>query len=479
MTKKWTAFLAGVAVFAVFAIGIPAAEAFFGFDFGKQVEHDLEAQSNQLFGVNETIDHSSTQSIDAATAQSNPSKLLTLAKHLKGRIVTDAAAPNIDMMALWPNDQNPKWIIACNEQGTTNPGVQRIRLSDGLVETILTGTTSCDPLHRTPWGTILFGEEAGGSSTGGGRVYELINPLDTTGVTLDRTTGTFSGGVGSANFAVRPALGRNSYEGLAIYANGIVYYGNELRPSNGTPGGAYYKFVPTTLRDPNSGPISNLAQSPLASGKIYGLRLGLRGGTPGNDYGQATQTGLGVWLEMTTGPDNLQAEAIAKKLTGFYRPEDLAIDLEALKKGNVHFCGNNTGNEGEDHNWGEAICISDGTLSQAATNAAVPELQFFVMGTSELAMADNIAYQPGEGNWIIMEDSDTDVSGHNNDIWDCLEDGADDGTLSDGCVRIATLNDLGAEWTGGVFDASGKRFFVSVQHNVTGKGVVVEITGWK
>jgi len=30
--------------------------------------------------------------------------------------------------------------------------------------------------------------------------------------------------------------------------------------------------------------------------------------------------------------------------------------------------------------------------------------------------------------------------------------------LSDGCIRIATLNDLEAEWTGGVFDASGKHF---------------------
>ena len=46
-------------------------------------------------------------------------------------------------------------------------------------------------------------------------------------------------------------------------------------------------------------------------------------------------------------------------------------------------------------------------------------------------------------------------------------------------LRIATLNDLTAEWTGGIFDASGTRFFVSVQHNVTGHGVVLEIAGWK
>jgi secreted PhoX family phosphatase len=37
----------------------------------------------------------------------------------------------------------------------------------------------------------------------------------------------------------------------------------------------------------------------------------------------------------------------------------------------------------------------------------------------------------------------------------------------------------GAEWTGGIFDASGTRFFVSIQHNVTGTGTILEIDGWK
>jgi secreted PhoX family phosphatase len=42
-----------------------------------------------------------------------------------------------------------------------------------------------------------------------------------------------------------------------------------------------------------------------------------------------------------------------------------------------------------------------------------------------------------------------------------------------------TLNDLKAEWTGGLFDGSGKAFYVSVQHNVTGHGVILKITGWR
>ena len=73
----------------------------------------------------------------------------------------------------------------------------------------MTGTTSCDPTRRTPWGTIVFGEEAGGGPTGG-RLYELIDPIHTTGVTLDRTTGLFTGGVGANHlvYAHRAREGR-------------------------------------------------------------------------------------------------------------------------------------------------------------------------------------------------------------------------------------------------------------------------------
>jgi hypothetical protein len=130
--------------------------------------------------------------------------------------------------------------------------------------------------------------------------------------------------------------------------------------------------------------------------------------------------------------------------------------------------------------YGETTCISDGTLAQATANSARPEVQLFVQGSPEYAMPDNVAYQPGRGNWVIHEDAETDyLRPHNNDLWDCLPDGADPDLLSDGCIRIATLNDLSAEWTGGIFDATGQRFYVSVQHNMTGKGTVLEITGWQ
>jgi hypothetical protein len=56
---------------------------------------------------------------------------------------------------------------------------------------------------------------------------------------------------------------------------------------------------------------------------------------------------------------------------------------------------------------------------------------------------------------------------------------ANDDTPSDGCVRIATLNDLTAESTGGVFDARKNNYYFSIQHNITGYGVILKVTRWK
>jgi hypothetical protein len=126
------------------------------------------------------------------------------------------------------------------------------------------------------------------------------------------------------------------------------------------------------------------------------------------------------------------------------RPEDADIDRAAEAAGLVRFCGNNTGNESQDHNFGETVCVTDGTLDEALANTATPELNYLVIGTPDFAMMDNIAYQPHRGNWVILEDGDGPAVGRNNDIFDCLDDGADTDLLSDGCIRVATLNDLNA-----------------------------------
>jgi secreted PhoX family phosphatase len=472
-----------IVVMAVFVAATLAAGAAGAFtDFGSFVQDQLRHRSKSLFGVSGPLASSSTASLSAAEAAAHPERLATVAKSLKVRVVSHGvAAPNLDQSALWPNDTDPSWLITCNEQEAAEPGMVRINLATGAQEVILTGTLDCDPVRRTPWGSILFGEEAGGGPAGG-RLYELIDPLHTTGVSLDRTTGTFSGGSGAANLTARPALGRLSFEGLAIYPSGVTYFGDENRPAQGVEGGAYFKFIPATLRDPGAGGITTLADSPYAvSGSLYGLRLGLRAGA--TDYGQGTEYGLGAWVPIPAAADpDLRAAAAALHLTGYYRPEDADIDQAAEAKGLVRFCANNTGNEPDDQLWGEVICISDGTLTQAGSNTGVPEVRLLVPGSPALAMPDNIAWQPHRGNWIIHEDAETVTvlqGPHNDDLWDCLPDGVDPDLQSDGCIRIATLNDLTAEWTGGIFDADGRHFYVSVQHNISGSGVILDITGWK
>lgn len=467
----------------VLALGVGVVgSALAGLDFGLDTQKMLASKSGKLFGVKKPLSSSSQASIDASTADADPTALVTLARGLRADVVSAATnlAPNIDMMVPWPTTTDPEWLIACNEEEEAQVGVQRINIETGDVETIVvSGLTSCDPARATPWGTIVFAEEDGPD----GQLFELIDPLNTTGVAIEDGTPTCTsppaadGCTGAGNIVERTAVGNLSFEGIGFTPNGVMYYTDELRPSNGTAGGAYFKFIPTTLWDPEDDPITSLADSPLTAGTIYGLRLGKRGTAPGTDYGQGSQTGLGSWIAVP-GLD-LTSQAGTLKLTGYYRPEDLELDFTAIDAGNVRLCGNNTGNESQDRNYGETICLADGTLEEAADTAVLstPEVHYLVIGYPQFAMMDNIAYQPGRGNWVSHEDGDQLLG--NNDLWDCLPDGADDNQLSDGCVRIGTLNDLTAEWTGGIFDASGKTFFVSVQHNVTGHGVVLEITGWK
>jgi secreted PhoX family phosphatase len=446
-------------------------------DFGHQRDALLNAMSRPLFGIARAIDGASRNSIDQATAEADPLALVNLAQGLHASVLSAEAdlGANIDMMTLFPAS-NPTHIIACNEQGTTEAGIQRVRLSDGAVETILTGTRSCDPAHVTPWGTVIVGEERDD-----GTILEIIDPLSTTNVQYDRAAGTFSGS-DAANVTERPAIGHLAFEGVVVYPNGVLYFGDENRPFEGTGGGAYFKFIPNVPWG-SGAPITQLAQSPLAGGTVYGLRLGKRSGD--TDYGQGSEIGRGAWVRVVNAYDaSLRDAAADMSLTGYYRPEDADADRGALAEGNVRFCANNTGNEGSDQNWGNTICVTDGTLAEAAANTATPLAQLFVVGTPDFSMMDNIAYQPGRGNWMIQEDRDAvELSGapypFNNSIWSCLEDGHDTDTLSDGCVRWLTLNDLTAETTGGFFDASGEHYYLSVQHNITGHGIILDVTGWR
>lgn len=458
-------------------------------DFGGQVEKLARIQSKELFGVYAPLGDSSAASITADQAHSDPKVLVTVARGLKVSVVSAKAelGANIDMMALWPNDVHPTHIIGCNEQGSGQVGVQRIRLSNGAVENIIaSGLTSCDPVEITAWGTIVAGEEAGTS----GRMFEILDPLNTTNVTVTGS-GAATATSDPAHVRFLGALGQLSFEGISVLPNGVVYYQDENRPSASIPGGGYFKFIPTNVWTGGAA-ITNLDASPLASGTIYGLRLGRNSG--GTDIGLGNHAGRGRWIAIgqstNAAPLNLRSGPEVKAqwpLAAGYRPEDQDIDKGALEDGFVRVCGTNTGQDITDVDsdggnfFGETFCITDGTPAEAAANTAIPEYQLLISHFPDFGMPDNIAYQPGKGNWLIHEDGEgaTYSPRRNNDIWSCLDDGDDADMLSDACVKVITLNDLAAESTGGVFDADGDAYFFSVQHNVTGHGVIVKVTGWK
>jgi secreted PhoX family phosphatase len=468
-------------------------------DFGEFTEGLARAYSMRLFGIRGTLGDSSSASLTAAQAEANPAGLVTVAPGLHVSVVSAQAglAPNIDQMVLWPNDVHPTHLIACNEQGPGQVAVQRIALATGVAQNIISsGLSSCDPARLTSWGTVLVGEENGTN----GRVFEILDPLGTTGVVI---TGAGAGTVVSdpAHVVFRGALGQFAFEGLALMPNGVLYMSDENRPGNGNPGGAIVKFIPSMPWAEGAPPITDLAQSPLTGGTLWGMRIGRNSGN--TDFGQGNEFGRGVWVQLpvssSSAPTNLRSAALQARLTSYYRPEDMAVDLEALATGDVRFCGTNTGQdiEGSDNHFGEVYCITDGTLADASrietkpqtvgstvftlNVASVPEYQPLVIGNLDFAMPDNVAYQPGTGNFIVHEDGEGPVyaTPRNNDIWACLDDGDDNDNLSDACVKVMTLNDLGAESTGGLFDASGKVFYFSVQHNVTGHGVILKVTGWQ
>src|SRR6185295_20181011 len=100
---------------------------------------------------------------------------IQVAPGLHVSLVSSGVASAADQIALWPNDDHPTHLFVCDEE-TSNPAVQRVDLAgpaNANATTIVTGLDACDPVRRTPWGTVIVAEEAG--ATGG--FYEILDPL--------------------------------------------------------------------------------------------------------------------------------------------------------------------------------------------------------------------------------------------------------------------------------------------------------------
>lgn len=494
--KNWglMAVKAGLAVTVFAAPVVPALasefEGFDGSDFGAIVQRGLERSSQIWFGVGRPLKESAAPtSGPVRTAVQKASDQVLLAEGLKAEYVTRNAANAADMFAFWPSDENPTHLIFCIEGGRQdlgtflpgglvrkfNPAVQSIKLSDGSVQTILRGMTACDGIRRTPWQTILATEE---TSTGG--AYEIISPLNQANHTItDRALGTIvdENGLPSMTIVKRSALPTMAWEGLAVLPSGVVIAGDELRPGSGTPdvdGGAIFKFVPAAPRT-TEGPVSSLAESPLAAGNVYALRMSC---TTGVQYGQGCEIGSGAWIAV--GATTARTDADRLGATGYYRPEDLEQDEEYKGEG-VRFCWTNTG-ESDIANWGEVLCGVDRAPLVADPAQQTVTANRFVEGDADFNQPDNFAFQPKTGNHYVIEDNP------NGDIFACLPDGADRDIKTDGCVKILSVKDSSAEPTGFKFTADGRTAYLAIQHsNDTnmpkvddyGTDDIIKITGFK
>ena len=471
-------------------------------DFGAWVQDQLRDHSEQLFGFRNPLAKSSTGPYDGA----DNTKAIEVADGLKVSLVSSSVASATDQIAFWPDDEHPRYVFVCDEE-TSTPAVQRVDLTlppGANATTIVTGLSSCDPVRRTAWGTIIVAEEAG--LTGG--LYELINPASINApiAVTNRTTGATSD---PAHLVKRKAVGSLSFESFAIREDGTMIYGDELAPSGGANGGGIYKFVPT-FPFAGGGPIGVASASPLDSGKVYGLRVAA---SKSSNWGQGAETGAGAWVEVglagagvVDGSGNilLRNAQVLQKFTGYYRPEDMDLDPIAKEKGVFRACWANTGRLSHagasivenSAVRSEVMCLVENPPSAndpTPVTGTIPTVSRFVPGSQERGMYDNVAFQPHTGNLVVLEDGPTSivkaggvVEPRGNDLWICLPDGKDDDEQTDGCVRFASVKDTSAEPTGFIFFGSGEEALVSIQHRAvndaageTNHGALLKISGFK
>jgi hypothetical protein len=473
-------------------------------DFGSWVQDQLRDHSEQLFGFRHPLE----KSAPGPYIGLDNTQAIQVADGLRVSLVSSSVASATDQIAFWPNDEHPTHVFVCDEE-TSIPAVQRVDLSgppNSNATTIVTGLSSCDPVRRTPWGTILVGEEAG--NTGG--LYEIVNPLSIT-APINVTNRATGANTDMLHLAKRQAVGSLSFESLAVEDDGTMIYGDELAPSGGVAGGGIYKFVPA-IPFSGGGPITVPGQSPLATGTVYGLRVAA---SKSANWGQGAETGVGSWILVNLAGLNvvdanqniiLRNAQVLQRFTGYYRPEDMDIDPMAAEAGVLRACWANTGRKSHNdsslvENSGvesEVMCLTENPPSvndPTPLTGTIPTVERFITGSEERAMYDNVAFQPHTGNLVVLEDGPVETVKstdplvaelRGNDLWICLPDGKDDDALTDGCVRFASVRDTSAEPSGFIFFGSGEEALVSIQHRSVNDqlgegnhGALLKISGFK
>ena len=325
---------------------------------------------------------------------------------------------NGDMNA-W-NETGPqvgRFLYRPHETGP-NSGVSVTDLVTGETRMIIRRQdwSSLDGLVWTPWGTLLFAEEQGNTATNPDPDF----PLATAGLVYELDPV-------SLVVAARPALGARAHEGQVIDHNGN-YYGISERN-----GGGIFKFVPDAKGD-------------YSSGQLYVLKLTV-------DLGDRTGPGTWVALDRAKSQINSDDEATAKSATGYNRPEDLERWVSPDGKREVLYAAL-TG-----ENRIIAIDISDPTGPVVKTL-----VKQNVNAPADFTLPDNLAFDKF-GNLFVTEDPGGSFPGKTigDDIWMATL-GADPAAAATAFPKFASLTDCDAEPTGIIFDKTGTRLFVNIQH---------------
>src|SRR5436305_12411772 len=81
-------------------------------DFGTFIQDQLSDHSEQLFGIGHPLDESALGPYDG------PDNLhaIQVAPGLKVSLVSSSVAAAADQIAMWPDDDNPKYLFVCDEE---------------------------------------------------------------------------------------------------------------------------------------------------------------------------------------------------------------------------------------------------------------------------------------------------------------------------------------------------------------------------
>jgi secreted PhoX family phosphatase len=313
-----------------------------------------------------------------------------------------------------------RYLYRTHEVGA-NGSLSVIDLRTGEAEVMAqdAGWRRLDGLEWTPWGTLLFGEEAGAN----GRLFEIV---------LAKNDPTVAAAV-----IDRPAVGRMSHEGISVDAHGNVYVGDELN------GGAIFKFEPDNYGD-------------LSSGTLYALKVVDESAAPG------VGTGAAEWVALIPGQNgvvtdpavNARAAAAEAGATGYNRPEDYEIIGQTL-----YFAATGT-----DNVYAVSLIGDPFVTEFVAAGVNVGDTDAFGLQNPDNLASDNA------GNLYIVEDNNP------ADIWVATPDLNRDGR-ADSVVLFATLTTPGSEGTGIYFARTQPRaMFVNVQHPADGNDMTIIIT---